>query len=121
MHSTSLFHLPNITRPTHAFVATAFNCLNDGKLRGRNVESVDVGRQAGEGLLCAVWSDEGVDLDAVDVVLLLESRGNLALVGLDVDDEDERVVLLNLSDTVSLLSTSMSEHYVVPSSWRTRC
>lgn len=40
--------------------------------------------------------DEGVDLDGVDVVELLQSLLDLGLVGLDVDDEDEGVVLLNL-------------------------
>ena len=40
--------------------------------------------------------DKGVDLDGVNVVKLLKSLLDLALVGLDVDDEDEGVVLLNL-------------------------
>lgn len=40
--------------------------------------------------------DEGVDLEGVDVVKLLESQLDLGLVGLDVDDEDQSVVLLNL-------------------------
>lgn len=40
--------------------------------------------------------DEGVDLDGVDVVELLQGVLDLSLVGLDVDDEDEGVVLLDL-------------------------
>ena len=40
--------------------------------------------------------DEGVDLDGVNIVKLLESSLNLPLVGLGVDDEDKGVVLLNL-------------------------
>jgi hypothetical protein len=40
--------------------------------------------------------DQSVDLDTVDIVLLLESILDLALVGLGVDDEDKSVVLLNL-------------------------
>jgi hypothetical protein len=40
--------------------------------------------------------DQGVDLDGVNVVELLEGELNLSLVGLDVDDEDEGVVLLHL-------------------------
>jgi hypothetical protein len=40
--------------------------------------------------------DEGVDLDGVNVVQLLKSLLDLALVGLDIDDEDEGVVLLDL-------------------------
>lgn len=40
--------------------------------------------------------DQGVDLDGVNVVELLEGQLDLGLVGLDVDDEDEGVVLLHL-------------------------
>jgi hypothetical protein len=88
--------LPGITRLNHPHLYKHTNCLNDGELGGGNVERIDISGQAGECLLCAVGSDEGVDLDAADVVLLLEGSGNLALVGLDVDDEDEGVVLFDL-------------------------
>lgn len=40
--------------------------------------------------------DEGVDLDGVNVVELLEGKLDLGLVGLDIDDEDQGVLLLNL-------------------------
>ena len=40
--------------------------------------------------------DEGVNLDGLDVVELLEGLLDLALVGLDVDDEDKGVVFLDL-------------------------
>ncbi len=40
--------------------------------------------------------DKGVDLDGVNVVKLLQCLLDLSLVGLDIDDEDEGVVLLNL-------------------------
>jgi hypothetical protein len=70
--------------------------LDNLELGGRNVESVNVRCQPRESLLCAVRSDERVDLDALDVVLLLQRGRDLALVGLGVDNEDERVVLLNL-------------------------
>lgn len=40
--------------------------------------------------------DQGVDLDGVNIVKLLKSLLDLALVGLDVDNEDEGVVLLDL-------------------------
>lgn len=40
--------------------------------------------------------DEGVDLDGINVVEVLEGLLDLALVRLDVDNEDESVVLLNL-------------------------
>lgn len=40
--------------------------------------------------------DQGVDLDGVNVVELLQGQLDLGLVGLDIDDEDEGVVLLHL-------------------------
>ena len=40
--------------------------------------------------------DQGVDLDGVNIVQLLQSSLDLTLVGLDIDDEDEGVVLLDL-------------------------
>lgn len=40
--------------------------------------------------------DQGVDLDGVNIVELLEGTLDLSLVGLDVDNEDEGVVLLHL-------------------------
>jgi hypothetical protein len=40
--------------------------------------------------------NEGVDLDAVNIVELLDSILDLSLVGLDVDNENQGVVLLNL-------------------------
>ena len=40
--------------------------------------------------------DESVDLGDVDIVQLLDGSLNLMLVGLDVADEDERVVVLDL-------------------------
>ena len=40
--------------------------------------------------------DKGVDLDSVYIVELLQCLLDLSLVGLDVDDKDQGVVLLNL-------------------------
>lgn len=40
--------------------------------------------------------DQGVDLDAVNIVKLLQAGLDLGLVGADVNDEDESVVLLHL-------------------------
>lgn len=40
--------------------------------------------------------DQGVDLDAVNVVELLQAGLDLGLVGADVNDEDQSVVLLHL-------------------------
>lgn len=94
--------------------------LNEVELGGSNVESIDISGEAGEGLLGAVGADEGVDLDAGDVVLLLESSGDLALVGLNIDDEDKGVVLLNLDFGQRLLS-SLSVSLKLPSSWQIRC
>lgn len=91
------------------------NRLNEVELGGGNVESVNIGGEAGEGLLRAVGADEGVDLDARDVVLLLEGSGDLALVGLNVDDEDEGVVLLDL-DSGQRLLLSLLRLFELPSS-----
>merc|ERR1711964_581612 len=52
--------------------------------------------QTGEGLLGSIRADKGVDLDGVNIVELLQSLLDLTLVGTDIDDEDESVVLLNL-------------------------
>jgi hypothetical protein len=40
--------------------------------------------------------DQSVDLDSVNVIELLKSLLDLSLVGLDIDNEDKGVVLLNL-------------------------
>ena len=86
--------------------------LDNVELGSGNVEGVGVGGEADESLLAAVGArycqtelsqrlrfglpDQGVDLDGVNVVELLEGLLDLALVGLGVDDENEGVVLLNL-------------------------
>ena len=43
-----------------------------------------------------VLPDEGVDLGDVDIIQLLDGGLDLVLVGLDVADEDEGVVVLDL-------------------------
>lgn len=40
--------------------------------------------------------DQGVDLGGLDTVELADSLGDLGLVGAEVDDEDDGVVLLDL-------------------------
>ena len=40
--------------------------------------------------------DEGVDLDGVNIIEFLQCLLDLSLVGLNIDDEDQGVVLLNL-------------------------
>ena len=40
--------------------------------------------------------DQGVDFDDLDFVQLLDSRLDLVLIALDIDDEDQGVVVLNL-------------------------
>lgn len=52
--------------------------------------------EADESLLLTIGTDEGVNLDGLDVVHLLNGILDLVLVGVDVDDEDEGVVGLNL-------------------------
>lgn len=43
-----------------------------------------------------VIPDEGVDLDGINVIELLQRLLDLSLVGLDINDENKGVVLLNL-------------------------
>jgi hypothetical protein len=40
--------------------------------------------------------DKGVDLDCIDVIKLLQSLLDLSLVGFDINNENQSVVLLNL-------------------------
>lgn len=69
--------------------------LDEADLVG-NLKSVEVGSQSNVSLLPTVRSDKGVDLGSLDVVELLNSILDVPLVGLDVNDEDQSVVLLNL-------------------------
>jgi hypothetical protein len=73
-----------------------YSSLDKGKLGGGNVESIDIRGKASIGLLGSIRADEGVDLDGVNVIKLLEGKLDLGLVGLDVDNEDEGVVFLDL-------------------------
>jgi hypothetical protein len=61
-----------------------------------NVEGIHVGMKTNVSLLLAVRSDQGVDAESIHVVQLLDGFLDLTLVGLDVDEEDESVVVLNL-------------------------
>lgn len=56
--------------------------LDERELVGSNVESIDIGGQAGVSLLGAIRADEGVDLDTVNVVELLESKLDLGPVSM---------------------------------------
>jgi len=73
-----------------------FAPLNNAQLGRCNVQSIHIGRELGISLLGAVWSDESVDLDGVDIIHFLDGCLDLWLVGFDVDNEHEGVVLLNL-------------------------
>jgi len=90
--------------------------LDEAELGGSNVQSINIRGEAGKGLLGAVraklWSashvcmliptirgyqpDQSIDLDGVDVIEFLQGLLDLGLVGLDIDDEDESVLLLDL-------------------------
>lgn len=70
--------------------------LDNRKLSSSNIQSINISSQSGESLLRSVRSDKCVDLDSLDVVQLLKSLLDLSLVGLDIDDEDKGVVLLDL-------------------------
>jgi hypothetical protein len=68
--------------------------LDDSDLVG-NIESVDVNWELNESLLLSVRSDEGSDLGGGDLVHLLDGVDDLVLVGQNVDDEDQGVVVLD--------------------------
>jgi len=61
-----------------------------------NIQSFSISGKANIGLLGAVGPDESVDLCGIDIIKLLDSILNLPLIGLDVNQEDKCVVLLNL-------------------------
>lgn len=100
--------------PSKTTTEPGITYLDDGELGSGDVKSIDIWGQASEGLLGSIGAeysvsfhsfvlinrvnipDKGVDLDGVNIVKLLKSLLDLALVGLDVDNEDEGVVLLNL-------------------------
>merc|ERR1719419_1314237 len=70
-------------------------CLYDSDLVG-DVEGVVVGSQPDVGLLHAIGADQGVHFTNVDLVQLFDSLANLRLVGLQIDDENQSVVVFNL-------------------------
>ncbi|CAN7981733.1 unnamed protein product [Ixodes pacificus] len=71
------------------------DALYDADLVG-HVERVVVGSQPHVGLLLSIGPDERVDFGHIDVIQLLHSRLDLVLVGPQVDDEHQRVVILDL-------------------------
>ena len=60
-----------------------------------NIEGIEILGKADVGLLESAGGDEGVDLVALDAVEVLDGGLDLSLVGLDVDDEDEGVGVLD--------------------------
>ena len=60
-----------------------------------NIEGIEVLGKMDVGLLESTGSDEGVDLVTFDAVEVLDGGLDLSLVGLDVDDEDEGVGVLD--------------------------
>lgn len=69
---------------------------NNAQLRRRNIQRVHVGRQSRIRLLAPIRPNQSVHLNRINVVHFLQRILDLPLVGLDVDDEDERVVLFDL-------------------------
>jgi hypothetical protein len=70
--------------------------LDDRQLRGSDIKSIDIRRQSRESLLSSIRANQSVDLNAVNIIQLLQRSLNLALVGLDIHDKNQRVVLLDL-------------------------
>jgi len=76
--------------------------LDERELVGSNVESIDIRGQASVGLLGAIRADEGVDLDTVNVVELLEGKLDLGPVSrLDFT----LILFLGNTDLLLLMST----------------
>lgn len=80
--------------PLHTIATTSR--LDQRELVSSDIESVDIRSKTGISLLGSVGADQGVDLNGVDVIELLQGTLDLSLVGLDVDNEDEGVVFLHL-------------------------
>ena len=70
--------------------------LHNAQLGCRDVQRIHICCQSCIRLLGAIRSDQGIDLDAVDIIQLLQRILDLSLVGLHVHDEYQCVVLLNL-------------------------
>ena len=60
-----------------------------------NIEGIEILGKADVGLLESTGGDEGVDLVTLDAVEVLDGGLDLSLVGLDVDDEDESIGVLD--------------------------
>lgn len=52
--------------------------------------------QADISLLDTIWADEGVDANDINLIHLLNGGSDLTLVGLEINDKGEGVVLLDL-------------------------
>ena len=70
--------------------------LDNAELCSSNIQRIHIRRQSRERFLCAVGSDQCIDLHCLDIVQLLQRLLNLPLVRLDVHNEHECVVLLDL-------------------------
>lgn len=73
------------------------SCLDVTDSAG-NIKSITVGSQSNKSLLLELGGNEGVDLEGLDIVKLLDGLLDLVLVGSSVDLEDEGVGVLNLLD-----------------------
>lgn len=78
---------------------------------GSNVQSIVVSSQSNKSLLGTVGSDQGVNLEDLNVKQLLNSLLDLVLVGLDVNSENKSVRVLNLLD--SRLRVEMADNNLV--------
>jgi hypothetical protein len=71
------------------------SALDESNLVG-NIKSISVSGQTDISLLLTVGSDESVDLGSVNIIKLLDGILDLSLVGLDINEEDEGVIILEL-------------------------
>ena len=92
----SVWRLVEVVRSVGVYSSSAvYSQLNDPNLVC-NVECIVVRGKADVRLLLPVWPDKSVDVRALNVVHGLHCCLDLPLVGELVDDEHERVVVLNL-------------------------
>ena len=76
-------------------LGSKLNILDNSNLVS-DIQSIIIRSQSDIGLLIPGWSDQCVHFGHIDVVQLLDGSLDLVLVGLDVTDEDQGVVVLDL-------------------------
>lgn len=74
----------------------ADDCLDETNL-GSNIQSLDIAGQSDIGLLGTIGTNEGVDLGGINIVHPLDSILNMTLIGLQIHNKHQSVILLHLA------------------------